>query len=469
VLTGTIGTPLSLRAQRSNPGLGRLEASGLPCRSAPRNDGCSPDLPLTLEELADALDRIGGFEARPVIAVAVSGGPDSMALVLLADRWARDRGGRIVGLTVDHGLRPESGEEARIVAGWLGARGIPHAILRWQGEKPTSGVQAAAREARYRLLAGWCRENGVLHLLTAHQREDQAETHLIRRRAKSGAFGLAAMSAARTLPGCRLVRPLLAVPRARLLALLAAERQPFLCDPSNLNPVFERGRLRQAATASIDDCIAETLKFARQRIARERLLDALIGRAVALHPAGLAAIGRSFLATAEADIAERLLGRVAACIGGAGYLPRRNRAARLRAGLLAIPERPRTLGGCRFVPWRGQVLVLRELAAASPPERLEAGGELLWDRRFLVQAAAGACGPFMVGYLGAQAAAVLRHAGSPHVGLPRFVYPVLPALWDETGLAAVPHVDYVRAGIAALPRLDFRPAEPLTRARFTVV
>ena len=203
------------------------------------------DPPLTLEELEGALDRIGGFEARPVVAVAVSGGPDSMALTLLADRWARGRGGRIVGLTVDHGLRPESAEEARTVAGWLAARGIAQATLCWQGAKPMSGIQAAAREARYRLLAGWCREQGVLHLVTAHQREDQAETHLIRLRAHSGGDGLAAMSAVRALPGCRLIRPLLAVPKARLLALLAAERQPFLSDPSNLSPVFERGRLRR--------------------------------------------------------------------------------------------------------------------------------------------------------------------------------------------------------------------------------
>src|SRR5205814_1974198 len=109
---------------------------------------------------------IGGFEVRPLVAVAVSGGPDSLALVLLADRWARAQDGRAWAVTVDHGLRPESAAEARTVAGWLAARAIPHEILSWEGVKPASGIQAAAREARYYLVAAWCRNHGVLHLLT---------------------------------------------------------------------------------------------------------------------------------------------------------------------------------------------------------------------------------------------------------------------------------------------------------------
>src|SRR5229473_3936225 len=234
------------------------------------------DVPLTTAELAAVLDALGGFEARPAIAVAVSGGPDSLALILLAQRWARQRGGKTCALTVDHGLRPESAEEARTVAGWLASRAIPHEILVWAGDKPTSGIQEAARYARYRLLAAWCREHGVLHLLTAHHREDQAETYIIRRRAKSGVDGLAGMSAVRELQGCRLVRPLLAAPKARLAALLEAEGQPFLRDPSNLNPAFERARLRLSGTAPVDDLIEQTRALARRRIERERALDDLI-------------------------------------------------------------------------------------------------------------------------------------------------------------------------------------------------
>jgi tRNA(Ile)-lysidine synthase len=434
-----------------------------------------PAAPLTVSELDAALAAIGGFETQPVIAVAVSGGPDSLALTILADRWVRGRGGQLIALTVDHRLRPESAEEARIVSSWLAARGIAHHVLVWADPKPVTGIQEAARAARYRLLTGWCREQGCLHLLTAHHREDQAETYLLRRRAGSGTDGLAGMAAVREMADVRLVRPLLAVAKARLVALLAAERQPFLSDPSNRNPAFERARLRLDDAAGDDARIGglaeEVREFGRQRIERERALDRLLASAVSLHPAGFAVLDAAAIGRAETELVERLLGRVAACIGGAFYPLRRQRVVRLRAGLLDRPERPRTLGGCRFVPWRGKLLVLRELAAAAPPMRLRPDTALLWDRRLAVAAKSDEMSRFVFGYLG-QSGVTSRHC-PPTDGkggdLPRLIYPVLPALWDEAGIVAVPHLGYSRAGGAPLPAISLRPANRLTHAGFTVV
>lgn len=485
--------------------------------------------PLNLSELAASLAAIGGFEAQPHIAVAVSGGPDSMALLLLAERWARQQGGSATALIVDHGLRPESAAEAATVALWLDRRGIARDILRWDGCKPRSGIQEAARDARYRLLAEWCRRNDVLHLLTAHHREDQVETHLIRRRAKSGEDGLAAMSAVRELSGCRLVRPLLAVPKARLAALLAAARQPFLTDPSNDNPAFERARLRHAATArsaggpsfwhphpnppalagegmaisvgavveaaaavfpppppageggvgvspaappaGVECFFEQTRACGHRRIERERELDRLLARVVSLHPAGFATLDRAALAGSEPEPAERLLGRVAAAVGGARYPARRARLARLRCRLAAYPEGSATLGGCRFVPWRGHILVLRELAAAAPPVRLQPGESGLWDRRFFFALAGGAAGGLTLGYLGQRDAPdSVRLVPPQHARtLPRLLHPILPALWDAAGLAAVPHLGCCRGELARPPIVSFRTANPLTRASFTVV
>src|SRR5262249_40875505 len=147
--------------------------------------------------------------------------------------------------TVDHRLRPESGAEVRRLTDWLSARNIRHEVLVWSGEKPKTGIQEAARIARYRLLADWCRDHGCLHLLTAHHRDDQIETHLIRRRAQRGPDGLAGMSAIRELADCRILRPLLAFPKDRLVAFLNAQGQPFIGDPSNANAAFERSRLRR--------------------------------------------------------------------------------------------------------------------------------------------------------------------------------------------------------------------------------
>lgn len=222
----------------------------------------APKRPFTVAELGATLDAIGGFEPQPMIAVAVSGGPDSLALAILADRWARARGGTAWALTVDHGLRPESAAESEIVGGWLAARRIPHAVLSWEGAKPATGIQEAARTARYRLLTAWCAARGCLHLLLAHHREDQAETFLIRRRAGSGMDGLAGMAAVRELPHVRLVRPLLAVAKTRLVALLGAEGQDFLRDPSNANPIFERSRLRLAISAEAIEAAVAAAKAA---------------------------------------------------------------------------------------------------------------------------------------------------------------------------------------------------------------
>ena len=448
--------------------------------------------PLTLPELAAALAAIGGFEPRPLLAIGVSGGPDGLALAILADRWARERGGAVWALIVDHRLRRESAAEARQVAGWLAARGIPPAVLVWSGDKPASGIQEAARAARYRLLAAWCAERGCLHLLTAHHGDDQAETFLIRRRAKSGVDGLAGMSAVRELPQLRLVRPLLGVPKARLIAFLAAEGQPYVQDPSNRNPAFERARVRMALEAAphpspLPACgervasesepgegqqarmLTQVRTNAVARLARERELVALLARSVALHPAGFAVIEPAPIAAAG-EIGEQALGRVIMVLGGGAYPARGERLRRLRVALGDLPRSARTLGGCRFVPWRGRVLVLREAARSAPPVTLAPGGSVLWDRRFLATLPVAAPGPVAIGALGQAGVAALREAPlADRNPLPRLVYSALPAVRDEAGVAAVPHLDWRRASAGANASLVFRPAVSLFGAGFTVV
>lgn len=430
--------------------------------------------PLDAAEFGAALDRLARFETRPFLAVAVSGGPDSLALAILADRWARQRGGAICALSVDHRLRPESGAELARLRGWLAARAIRHEILSWDGEKPLTGIQEAARAARYRLLGEWCREHGCLHLLTAHHREDQAETHLIRRRAQSGADGLAGMPAIRELDDCRVLRPLLGIAKSRLAATLAAAGQPYITDPSNRDPAFERARLRgedgalaESAVAAILDAVAT---LGRARAARQIAAAAFLAHAARLHPAGFGVLDRALLLAAAGTVAERALATLAAAVGGARYPARRRAVARLHQTLAGLARGGFTLGGCRFVPWRGQILVLRELAAAAEPVRLVPGASLAWDRRFRVETSA-AAGPLTLGYLGRAGAAELNRRAPllARAGLPPLLRPILPALRDEAGLVAVPHLGYTRDGAALLPKLVFRPVNCMSHAGFTVV
>jgi tRNA(Ile)-lysidine synthase len=195
---------------------------------------------------AEAKRAFADWATVPALILAVSGGPDSVALMWLAARWhgALRKGPELVAVTVDHGLRPEAAREARDVKRLAASLDIPHRTLRWTGAKPATGLPAAAREARYRLLARAARAAGATHVLTAHTRDDQAETLLMRMARGSGLAGLAAMARQTKRDGITLVRPLLQVPKARLVATLAKAKIEFATDPSNADPAYARPRIR---------------------------------------------------------------------------------------------------------------------------------------------------------------------------------------------------------------------------------
>ncbi|MCK1395113.1 tRNA lysidine(34) synthetase TilS [Bradyrhizobium sp. 1] len=193
-----------------------------------------------------AKQLFAGLKAAPALMLAVSGGPDSVALMWLAARWQRSfsRGPRLLVVTVDHGLRPEAAREAREVKRLATALGLTHRTLRWRGTKPKTGLPAAAREARYRLLAQAARAAGASHVLTAHTRDDQAETLLMRLLRGSGLAGLSAMARLTERDGIVLARPLLDVPKAQLIATLKRAKISFADDPTNRDTAFTRPRLR---------------------------------------------------------------------------------------------------------------------------------------------------------------------------------------------------------------------------------
>lgn len=180
------------------------------------------------------------------LVLAVSGGPDSIALMWLVARWrgALSRGPCLLAVTIDHGLRPESAREARQVKRLAHALGVPHRTIRWTGEKPKSGVPAAARAARYRLLATVARQSGASHVLTAHTRDDQAETLLMRLLRGSGINGLAAMARESEREGVLIARPFLNISKAQLIATLRKAGIGYADDPTNRDVSFTRPRIR---------------------------------------------------------------------------------------------------------------------------------------------------------------------------------------------------------------------------------
>ncbi|MSO64913.1 MAG: tRNA lysidine(34) synthetase TilS [Alphaproteobacteria bacterium] len=400
-------------------------------------------------QFATAMAAFEPFEDQPHLAVAVSGGADSLALCLLAAEWAATRGGRVTALTVDHGLRRESAGEARQVGRILAGRGIRHVIRRWGGAKPATGIPAAARAARYALLDGWCADHGVLHLLLAHQRDDVAETVALRAGRGSGFDGLAGMSAVIELPTHRRLRPLLTVPAARLRATLRARALGWIDDPTNRDPRFARARLRagrlDGATWS-----GWARRMAAIRIHDEIATALLLARSALVDPAGFCRLDLAVLRAAPRPLAARALARALLCVGGGHYPPGRASLARVVDRLFDGAATSVTLSGCRIVATAGFLTVLRETRGAGEIRRLAGVGrhQVQWDGRF--ELAVRAAGAVTVARLG-MANWLARRAKL-----------VVPAALPAAAMAAAPAL-YRRGRLVIQPDLR-RPALALPSA-----
>ena len=251
-----------------------------------------------VEHLSNEEPPVGAREATELFAdlagetqllVAVSGGPDSVAFLALLAEWSREAGRpRLLAATVDHGLRAGSADEARGVAALCGRLGVPHRILHWEGEKPSSRLQERARAARYDLLAGEAASVGGAVLVTAHTRDDQAETLLMRMARGSGPAGLSGMRRRVVRQDMVLVRPLLGLSKARLIATAQARGLPFVTDPSNGDPRFARARWRSLTPLlAAEGLDAERLSLLAGRLAR--LDEAVAARAEGVSAALLSA------------------------------------------------------------------------------------------------------------------------------------------------------------------------------------
>lgn len=404
------------------------------------------------------MEALGPFEARPHIAVAVSGGGDSMALALLADKWARERGGQVTALTVDHGLRAESGSEAEQVGRWLQVRGIAHQIFSWKGVKPKTGVQQAAREARYALMSNWCRESRVLHLVLAHNLEDQAETYLMRLSRGSGVDGLAAMPECIEKSSVRLLRPLLNSSRENLRDVLLASGQAWVDDPSNLNPAYTRTKIRALlgplahSGVTPEKLSHAAARYGATRAVLERQTLQLLAACATIFPSGYALLAADTLFAAEREIACRALSRVVICIGGREFGPSVAKLDRLYDALTDGSEfKGSTLSGCNIVRAGLEILISREVRTKVSPVDIQFGKTIYWDHRFKVtfsEAGGDGSTAHKLGFLGRHGwQSVLQDAPELANRHEPFTVKIsLPTIFDLDGIFQIPHLGYIRAG-----------------------
>lgn len=419
-------------------------------------------LPITLAEARELLAPLAQF---PRVALAVSGGPDSLALLQLAARLRADLELNLTVLTVDHGLRDSSRDEAAMVERHAASLGLPHAILTWQGGEPRStGLQARARAARYDLMAAYCHAHDIAALVTAHHLDDQAETFLMRLKRGSGLDGLAAIPERGAWAGIAVLRPLLDVEKARLIATLQAAGVSFVSDPTNHDPRFERARVRRSQDAlSLLGLTPEALALSARRLRRAREALEAVARSFLvanseISDAGYALIDHAALASAPPEIALRALAQLIGAVGGGETPLQLAKLEALLAALTAHPGKSHTLGRCRIEPMAGRLGVFREMRATGLPEtQLLPGMRALWDNRFRIELRADAPEPIVVRALGESGWRALKDRSVLAASLPRLAGRTLPACWRGGILLGLPMLG---------PALDGQPSAIACHATF---
>ncbi len=335
-----------------------------------------------------ALDQLGPFEHQPHLAVAVSGGSDSVALALLTQEWAYRRQGQITCLIVDHGLRMESTQEAQKVQQRLTSYGLESFILSRSVQKPVNRLQEKARQARYHLLQEWCFSHGVLHLLTGHHQDDQRETYQLRQAKDSGPLGLSAMSALVETAEVRILRPLLTFTKQQLRTFLKDRNVEYVEDPSNHNPKYSRSALRQQVLSSSekDHLLEQCQQYGHLRLQEERHTNHLISQCVQLSPLGYGKVPQKLFQNLAVEDQISVMQRCLMTFGAGEYGPSRKSLENLRKRLESSSFSPQTLHGCVIFQHHHQLCFTRELAEIET-KILTSEKKFRWDQRFEISLA----------------------------------------------------------------------------------
>ncbi len=394
------------------------------------------------------------------IALAISGGSDSIALMRLVKSWAelQENSGRPVPqihiLTVDHGLRPESQHEVAWVKQQAVKLGFSAEILRWQGEKTKTSIQEKARDARYQLMSEWCLSRNISAILTAHHLDDQAETVIMRLARGSGVDGLAAISKETTLYDITILRPLLEIPKTTLISYLNSLQADWIEDPSNEDIDFERVRVRKALPA-LQELGLEALPIARSAKRIGRANDALdhytqhnLVQICRLEPEGYAVIDRLALLRLPEEISLRCLTRVIHIVGSKIKKPSMQKMEKFHKQILDDKREDASISGCIIKQIRNTLLITREVRRNELQKQMLVPGEqILWDHRFRVSSSIDTPGDTYIRLLTEQG--YLALPGNPNENPVREDYlfnlavrASLPSFWIGDKLISVPHLEY---------------------------
>lgn len=324
-----------------------------------------------------------------VIGVAVSGGADSLSMVLNMAEYAKSHNFTIRAATVHHGLRPEATDEANWVHNILAQRKIEHTTLFWTGKKPQTRLEEKAREKRYELLLNWCRENETTHLFLAHHAGDQTETFLSRLARGSGVDGLSAMASRTEREGIFLCRPFLELDKSVFKTDLNRRQIMWVEDEMNQDETYERVRWRQSRPILNEMGLSEkviirtTRRLQRARMALDYYADRFCSALVDVLPQGYAAIQERALFSLPAEICLRVLNRTICAVRGERVTVSMES---LESWILKHPLKI-TLSGCILLRHQGVLFIARE--AVRMPSALKISPHTMthWDRFWVLSSA----------------------------------------------------------------------------------
>lgn len=400
-----------------------------------------------LAPLLDAIEELLSGHLPERLGVAVSGGGDSVALLAALVEFTKKNTMDLHVITVDHGLRPETKHEIALVTDMCARWELPHHVEFWSGWKGQGNLQAAARDARYGLIADWAYGNQITHVALGHTADDQAETFLMRLARGAGVDGLSAMSPRRVQHGITWVRPFLRIERSALRTYLRAARLDWCEDPSNENRDFERIRVRDALTvlgslgvqteALVD--VAQNMSRAREALDWQTFLAAQDATTLMY---GAIAIDLHKFRMLPAEIARRLIVHAITWIANSTYPPRRDAVATVLRAVRSLSGA--TLDGCQIAVENDVIWVFRELNALEDVT-CEVGD--MWDDRWLVT------GPEDDPDIEVRALGYEQLSDIPDwraLGAPRAALAVTPSVWYDDRMIAAPVVRHDPEWVAEL-------------------
>ena len=390
------------------------------------------------------------------IALAVSGGPDSTAMMQIAALSKKLKNNNVTVIVVDHGLREESKNEANIVGQNAKLLGFKFKILKWDGVKPKTRIQEIARKTRYKLMTSWCKKKGIEKLFLAHHLDDQVETFLMRLGKGSGVDGLAVMNYVTEISSLKLVRPFLEIPKTRFIKILSITNLEWISDPSNFSSDYKRSRIRKILPILSKEGINSKqigLVIKRMRSAKDALntqTNILLKKYLSNVDNVAYFLNKELLKDVkEKEILLRVLEKIFMNISGSIYPPRRNKLENIISWILKNNNiKAKTLTGVVVRKRKSELIFYREPddCYKSVNIRPLTSRYSCWDDRFFLKANKSndlqirALGD--VGITILKEEKILKRQGFQNV--PLSAWKTVPGVWSKKRLISVPTLGYCK-------------------------